>query len=71
MTGQFAPCACALADGVRDGASEQLLAVSKEAEACGNTVFASDVARRAVVCANDAGNRIALRISQRSRAVPR
>ncbi|WP_346960586.1 LuxR family transcriptional regulator [uncultured Arthrobacter sp.] len=66
VTGQFAQLCLRLADGVRDGASEQLLAVAKDADAAGNAVFARDVARRAVFCANEAGNRIALRISQRT-----
>ncbi len=55
-----------LADGVKDCASEQLLAVAKDADADGNAIFARDVARRAVHCANEAGNRIALRVSQRT-----
>ncbi len=66
VTGHFAQLCLRLADGVRDGASEQLLAVAKDADAAGNAVFARDVARRAVYCANEAGNRIALRISQRT-----
>lgn len=66
VTGQFALLCMRLADGVKDFASEQLLAVAKDADAAGNAVFARDVARRAVHCANEAGNRIALRISQRT-----
>ncbi|MEQ4518924.1 LuxR family transcriptional regulator [Pseudarthrobacter sp. B907] len=66
VTGQFALLCLRLADGVKDCASEQLLAVAKDADASGNAVFARDVARRAVHCANEAGNRIALRVSQRT-----
>jgi DNA-binding CsgD family transcriptional regulator len=66
VTGQFALLCLRLADGVKECASEQLLAVAKDAVAAGNAVFARDVARRAVYCANEAGNRIALRISQRT-----
>jgi len=66
VTGQFALLCLRLADGVKDCASEQLLAVAKDADAAGNAVFARDVARRAVYCANEAGNRIALRVSQRT-----
>ncbi|WP_249777286.1 LuxR C-terminal-related transcriptional regulator [Arthrobacter sp. C9C5] len=66
VTGQFAQLCLRLAEGVKDGASEQLLAVAKDADAAGNALFARDVARRAVFCANEAGNRIALRISQRT-----
>jgi DNA-binding CsgD family transcriptional regulator len=66
VTGQFAALCSRLAEGMREADSEQLLAASKEAEACGNTVFARDAVRKAVGCANDAGNRIALRIAQRA-----
>ena len=66
VTGQFAALCSRLAEGMREADSEQLLAASKEAEACGNAVFARDAARKAVGCANDAGNRIALRIAQRA-----
>ncbi len=66
VTGQFALLCLRLADGVKEFGSEQLLAVAKDADAAGNAVFARDVARRAVYCANEAGNRIALRISQRA-----
>ncbi len=66
VTGQFALLCLRLADGVKDCASEQLLAIAKDADASGNAVFARDVARRAVYCANEAGNRIALRVAQRT-----
>jgi ATP/maltotriose-dependent transcriptional regulator MalT len=66
VTGQFAVLCQRLADGVKGGGSEQLLAVARDAEAAGNAVFARDAARRAVYCANEAGNRIALRTSQRT-----
>ena len=66
VTGQFAALCSRLAEGMREADSEQLLAASKEAEACGNTVFARDAVRKSVGCANDAGNRIALRIAQRA-----
>lgn len=66
VSGQFAQLCQRLADGVKDGSGEQLLAVAKDADAAGNAIFARDVARRAVYCANEAGNRIALRISQRT-----
>ena len=66
VTGRFGVLCLRLADGVKDCASEQLLAVAKDADADGNAIFARDVARRAVHCANEAGNRIALRVSQRT-----
>jgi len=66
VTGHFAQLCLRLAEGVKDGASEQLLAVAKDADAAGNALFARDVARRAVFCANEAGNRIALRLAQRT-----
>ncbi|WP_157366456.1 helix-turn-helix transcriptional regulator [Arthrobacter sp. Soil763] len=66
VTGHFAMLCLRLAEGVKDGSSEQLLAVAKDADAAGNAVFARDVARRAVFCANEAGNRIALRVAQRT-----
>lgn len=66
VTGHFAQLCLRLAEGVKDSASEQLLAVAKDADAAGNALFARDVARRAVFCANESGNRIALRLSQRT-----
>ncbi|MGO4805565.1 LuxR C-terminal-related transcriptional regulator [Arthrobacter sp. 2MCAF15] len=66
VTGQFAALCSRLAEGMRDADSELLLAASKDADANGNAVFARDAARKAVSCANDAGNRIALRIAQRA-----
>lgn len=66
VTGQFAMLCLRLANGVKDAASEALLTVAKDADAAGDAVFARDVARKAVTCANDAGNRIALRVAQRT-----
>lgn len=66
VTGQFAGLCSRLAEGERESDSEQLLGASKDADAAGNAVFARDAARKAVSCANDAGNRIALRIAQRA-----
>jgi DNA-binding CsgD family transcriptional regulator len=66
VTGQFAALCSRLAEGMREADSEQLLGASKDADASGNAVFARDAARKAVSCANDAGNRIALRIAQRA-----
>ena len=66
VTGQFAALCSRLAEGMREVDSELLLAASKDADASGNAVFARDAARKAVSCANDAGNRIALRIAQRA-----
>ena len=66
VTGQFAALCSRLAEGMREADSELLLAASKDADASGNAVFARDAARKAVSCANDAGNRIALRIAQRA-----
>jgi DNA-binding CsgD family transcriptional regulator len=66
VTGQFASLCSRLAEGMGEADSERLLAASKDAEAAGNAVFARDAARKAVSCANDAGNRIALRIAQRA-----
>jgi DNA-binding CsgD family transcriptional regulator len=66
VTGQFAALCSRLAEGMREADSELLLGASKDAEASGNAVFARDAARKAVSCANDAGNRIALRIAQRA-----
>jgi len=66
VTGPFAALCMRLAEGMREADSERLLAASKEAEASGNAVFARDTARKAVSCAHDAGNRIALRIAQRA-----
>jgi DNA-binding CsgD family transcriptional regulator len=66
VTGQFAALCSRLAEGMREADSEVLLEASKDADASGNAVFARDAARKAVSCANDAGNRIALRIAQRT-----
>ena len=66
VAGQFAALCSRLAEGMREADSELLLAASKDAEASGNAVFARDAARKAVSCANDAGNRIALRVAQRA-----
>ena len=66
VSGQFAALCSRLAEGMREADSERLLAASKDADASGNAVFARDAARKAVSCANDAGNRIALRIAQRA-----
>ncbi|WP_427133190.1 LuxR C-terminal-related transcriptional regulator [Pseudarthrobacter sp. S9] len=66
VTGQFSGLCSRLAEGMRESDSEQLLGASKDADAAGNAVFARDAARKAVTCANDAGNRIALRIAQRA-----
>lgn len=66
VTGQFAMLCGRLATGVKEAASEALLTVAKDADAAGDAVFARDVARKAVTCANDAGNRIALRVAQRT-----
>ncbi|MDQ0757138.1 LuxR C-terminal-related transcriptional regulator [Arthrobacter sp. B3I4] len=66
VTGQFAMLCQRLATGVREAASEALLTVAKDADAAGDAVFARDVARKAVTCANEAGNRIALRVAQRT-----
>ncbi|MFE4228288.1 LuxR C-terminal-related transcriptional regulator [Arthrobacter sp. NPDC056886] len=66
VTGQFAALCSRLAEGMREADSELLLGASKDADTSGNAVFARDAARKAVSCANDAGNRIALRIAQRT-----
>lgn len=66
MNGQFAGLCARLADGLKDADSEGLLAAAKDADAEGNAVFARDVTRKAVSCANDAGNRISLRLAQRT-----
>lgn len=66
VSGQFAALCSRLAEGMREADSDRLLAASKDADASGNAVFARDAARKAVSCANDAGNRIALRIAQRA-----
>lgn len=66
VTGQFAGLCSRLAEGLKDADSEELLATSKDADAAGNAVFARDVTRKAVSCANDAGNRISLRMAQRT-----
>ncbi|XTR51877.1 AAA family ATPase [Pseudarthrobacter sp. So.54] len=66
VTGHFAGLCVRLADGLKDSDSEELLATSKDADAAGNAIFARDVTRKAVTCANDAGNRISLRLAQRT-----
>ncbi|MEC5180185.1 helix-turn-helix transcriptional regulator [Arthrobacter sp. CG_A4] len=66
VTGHFAGLCSRLAEGVKETDSDRLLAASKDSDAAGNAVFARDAARKAVSCANDAGNRIALRIAQRA-----
>ena len=66
VSGQFAGLCSRLAEGLKDADSEELLATSKDADAAGNAVFARDVTRKAVSCANDAGNRISLRMAQRT-----
>ena len=66
VTGHFASLCSRLAEGLADADSEELLATSKDADAAGHAVFARDVTRKAVSCANDAGNRISLRMAQRT-----
>lgn len=66
VSGHFAGLCSRLAEGMRESDSEQLLGASRDADAAGNAVFARDAARKAVSSANDAGNRIALRIAQRA-----
>lgn len=66
VTGHFAGLCARLAEGLKDSDSEELLATSKDADAAGHAVFARDVTRKAVSCANDAGNRISLRMAQRT-----
>lgn len=66
VTGHFAGLCSRLAEGLADADSEELLATSKDADAAGHAVFARDVTRKAVSCANDAGNRISLRMAQRT-----
>lgn len=66
VTGSFAGLCLRLSEGVKESNSEQLLAVSKDADAAGNAIFARDAARKSVSSANDAGNRIALRTGQRT-----
>jgi DNA-binding CsgD family transcriptional regulator len=66
VTGSFASLCARLSEGVKESDSEQLLAVSKDSDAAGNAIFARDAARKSVSSANDAGNRIALRIGQRT-----
>ncbi len=66
VTGHFAGLCARLAEGVKTSDSDQLLAASKDSDAAGNAIFARDAARKSVSCANDAGNRIALRIGQRT-----
>lgn len=66
VTGHFAGLCLRLAEGLKDADSEELLATSKEADAAGHGLFARDVTRKAVSCANDAGNRISLRMAQRT-----
>ncbi|MEC5190388.1 MULTISPECIES: LuxR C-terminal-related transcriptional regulator [unclassified Arthrobacter] len=66
VTGHFAGLCVRLADGLKESDSEELLATSKDADAAGNAIFARDVTRKAVTCANDAGNRISLRLAQRT-----
>ena len=66
VTGHFAGLCSRLAEGLKDSDSEELLATSKDADAAGHAVFARDVTRKAVSCANDAGNRISLRMAQRT-----
>ncbi|WP_306911543.1 LuxR family transcriptional regulator [Arthrobacter sp. B3I9] len=66
VTGSFAGLCVRLAEGVKESDSEQLLAVSKDSDAASNAIFARDAARKSVSSANDAGNRIALRVGQRT-----
>lgn len=66
VTGHFASLCSRLAEGLADADSEELLATSKDADAAGHAVFARDVTRKAVSCANEAGNRISLRMAQRT-----
>ncbi|HSO91741.1 MAG TPA: LuxR C-terminal-related transcriptional regulator [Arthrobacter sp.] len=66
VSGHFAGLCSRLAEGLADADSEELLATSKDADAAGHAVFARDVTRKAVSCANDAGNRISLRMAQRT-----
>ncbi|MCU1510552.1 MAG: hypothetical protein JWO34_392 [Arthrobacter sp.] len=66
VTGIFAGLCVRLSEGVKESDSGQLLAVSKDSDSAGNAIFARDAARKSVSSANDAGNRIALRIGQRT-----
>ena len=66
VTGHFAGLCSRFAEGLKNSDSEELLATSKDADAAGHAVFARDATRKAVSCANDAGNRISLRMAQRT-----
>jgi DNA-binding CsgD family transcriptional regulator len=66
VTGHFSGLCSRLAEGLKDSDSEELLATSKDADAAGHAIFARDVTRKAVSFANDAGNRISLRMAQRT-----
>jgi DNA-binding CsgD family transcriptional regulator len=66
VTGSFAGLCVRFAEGVKGSDSEQLLAVSKDSDSASNAIFARDAARKSVSSANDAGNRIALRVGQRT-----
>jgi len=65
VNGRFAELCAGLAEALKGSDCEQLLATAEDAEEQGNIIFARDTARKAVSCANDAGNRISLRIAQR------
>lgn len=65
-TGRFSELCGRLATGLDAGDSGFLLTVSQAAEDAGNAVFARDVARAAVKCADVEGNRISLRLAQRA-----
>ncbi|MBT2595496.1 LuxR C-terminal-related transcriptional regulator [Arthrobacter sp. ISL-72] len=64
--GYFALLCRGLADGLKESNSEALMDVCRAAETAGNAVFARDVARKAVNCAQAAGNKISLRVAQRA-----
>lgn len=66
VTGRFAGLCARFAEGLKNSDSEELLATSKDADTAGHAVFARDATRKAVGCANDAGNRISLRMAQRT-----
>ena len=66
VSGPFAALCHRVANSLRDADSEALLAVVKDAESGGDAIFARDIARQAVTCASDSGNRLALRVAQRA-----
>lgn len=65
-SGSFAALCTSMGEAFITSDSEMMLAASRDSDAAGNAIFARDAARKAVLCAEESGNRILLRTAQRA-----